>query len=91
MAMPLIGMSHRVAFTFDDESEARDCYARLEDALPDLVLDHRMGKGLPESWTVRSDVEADSAGPQIQALADVAILFGPVDETARQVLAVDPE
>ncbi len=89
--MPLIGLSHRVAFTFDNESEARDCYARLEDALPDLVLDHQMGKDLPESWTVRSAVDADSAGPQIQALADVAILFGPVDDAARQVAATEPD
>lgn len=87
MAMPLIGLSHRVAFTFDNESEARDCYARLADALPDLVLDHQMGKDLPETWTVRSDVGPDSTGPQIQALADAAILFGPVDEAAREVVA----
>jgi hypothetical protein len=91
MAMPLIGMSHRVAFTFDNESEARDCYARLEDALPDLVLDHQMGKDLSESWTVRSAVDTESAGPQIQALADVAILFGPVDDAARQIAATEPD
>jgi hypothetical protein len=43
MAMPLTGLFHRVAFTFDHESEAPDCYTRLQDALPDLVLDHRRG------------------------------------------------
>lgn len=89
--MPLIGLSHRVAFTFDNESEARDCYARLEEALPDLVLDHRQGKGLPESWTVRSAVEAGSTGPQIQAIADAAILFGPVDDAAHEVARTDPD
>ncbi|MFC4430989.1 hypothetical protein [Citricoccus alkalitolerans] len=83
--MPLIGSSHRVAFTFDNESEARDCYTRLQDALPDLVLEQRIGKDIPESWTVHSDVDSESTGPQIQALADVAILFGPVDDAARQM------
>jgi len=85
MPMPLIGLSHRVAFTFDNESEAHDCYTRLQDALPDLVLDHQKGKDIPETWTIRSAVDSASAGPQIQALADAAILFGPVDPAARQV------
>lgn len=86
MGMPLIGMSHQVAFVFDNESEAHDCYARLEDALPDLIIEHRVGKNVPEVWTVRSDVDRDSAGPQIQSLADAAILFGPVDLEAREVI-----
>ena len=83
--MPLIDLSHRVAFTFDNESEARDCYARLEDALPDLTVEHRMGKNVPEVWIVRSDMNRDSTGGQIQGLADAAILFGPVDVEAREV------
>ncbi|MBG6218992.1 hypothetical protein IWX75_003480 [Arthrobacter sp. CAN_A6] len=84
--MPLIDLSHRVAFTFDNESEARDCYGRLEDALPDLTVEHRMGKNVAEVWIVRSDMNRDSTGPQIQSLADAAILFGPVDVEAREVI-----
>ncbi|WP_105032981.1 hypothetical protein [Arthrobacter ruber] len=84
--MPLLGLSHRVSFTFDTESEARDCYARLEDALPDLTIEHRVGKNVLETWTVSSGMERRSTGPQIQSLADAAILFGPVDPEARQAL-----
>ena len=84
--MPLLGLSHRVSFTFDTESEARDCYARLEDALPDLTIEHRVGKNVLETWTVSSGTERRSTGPQIQSLADAAILFGPVDPEARQAL-----
>lgn len=89
--MPLIGLSHRVSFTFDNESEAHDCFTRLQDELPDLVLDHQMGKDISESWTLRSDVDSDSTGPQIQALADAAILFGPVEYAARQVAETQPD
>ena len=42
--MPVPGMLHRVSFTFDTASEARDCYAHLEDALPDLVVERRVGQ-----------------------------------------------
>lgn len=84
--MPLLGLSHRVSFTFDTESEAQDCYARLEDALPDLAIEHRKGKNVLETWTVSSGTERQSTGPQIQSLADAAILFGPVEPQARKAL-----
>lgn len=89
--MPLIGLSHRVVFTFDNESEAQDCYARLQDALPDLSIEHHLGKSGPEIWTVSSDVDRDSAGGQVQSLADAAILFGPVDSAAREATETETE
>ncbi|WP_196823441.1 hypothetical protein [Arthrobacter sp. CAN_A6] len=45
-----------------------------------------MGKNVAEVWIVRSDMNRDSTGPQIQSLADAAILFGPVDVEAREVI-----
>ena len=45
-----------------------------------------LGKKVLETWTVSSGAKRESTGPQIQSLADAAILLGPGEVEARKAL-----